>query len=104
MDTDYPPDDGKGIFLRRDIEASRRRQEWRILWIRIGDIFRELARAWVLNTGIGGRPNLRHAGKACGLLVKAADAYQTAGLTWQARVMCRYARLLHLARSREAGI
>jgi hypothetical protein len=101
MDADYPSDDGpmnRGLTWA-EIEAQRAEQEYRILFIRLGDIFADLAWLHIHKTAIG-RPNLRKAGVAGGLLVKACSQYQLAGLTRKARSSWRYAKLLHRARWR----
>ena len=86
------------------IERSRRQAAWRRIAIMLGDCYVEIGRAWILNTGIGGVPNLRHAGKAAGAILKACDFYGVAGLSRRSATAWRYARLLHRARSREAGL
>ncbi len=89
------------VWERRDLFA--RYQAQRELAIQLGDIFFELARAWIWNTGLNGQPNLRRARRAAGLLVRAADQYAAAGMRWKARSAWRYARLLHNAAARASA-
>lgn len=102
MTTDYICEPGDGTPWR-EIEAARARQFYRELAIQLGDSFTELARAWIHNTRVGGGPNLRHANKACGLLIRAANQYQMAGLSGRAVCVWRYAMLLHRARTKGAA-
>jgi hypothetical protein len=101
MARDYPSEGdptNRGMTWA-EIEAHRAEQEYRILFIRLGDIHADLAWLWVHRTAIG-RPNLQKAGVACGRLMRAVEMYQLAGLTRRARSAWRYARLLHRARWR----
>ena len=101
----YDPDNRPDQLTPGELlELGRRRQALRLILIRLGDCYLELGRAWIFNTGINGRPNLRHAGRSSGLLVRACDLFQTAALSRRARAAWRYARLLHWARSQEAGV
>jgi len=86
------------------VELGRRRQALRLIFITLGDVHLELARAWIHNTAPRGRPTLRFVGRSCGLLVHACDLFQIAGLSRRAAAAWRYARLLHWARSQEAGL
>lgn len=87
------------VWERR--ELFQRYQQQRVLALTLGDVFFEIARAYVWNTRVGGGPNLRAAGRAAGMLVKACDHYAAAGMRRQAAVAWRYARLLKAAASRD---
>lgn len=88
-------DDELTIWERRAM--VRRYQEQRVLAITLADVYRELGRAWVWNTAVGGQPNLRNVPRALGLLVRAQSQYLDAGLRRRAETIARYSRLLHHA-------
>jgi hypothetical protein len=80
-----------------ELEEIRRDHEWRTLHVRLGDIFADLAWLHLHRTP----SHCRHR-KACGLLVKAVDQYQLAGLGRRAESAWRYARLVHRIMGRAA--
>ena len=94
-------DDDRADTAWSRIEAVRRHQQHRTLAIALGDIFADLAWCYIHRTAAGG-PNLRHSRTCAGLLMKAVEEYQFAGLSRRARSAWRYARLLHRAQTREA--
>lgn len=88
---DGDDDDFTDLAYQR-AEATRRWQQHRTLAISLGDMYLAMARAHV--------DLRRDRRRACGLLVKAAERFQAAGLTGRARLVWRYSRMLHAARWR----
>jgi hypothetical protein len=88
-------DDGDDSSAWDRIERTRDLQRWRVLCITLGDAYLGAARGFVRLHG-------RHIPRAVGLLVKAAEQFQSGGLTRQGRSAWRYARMLH--RLRSAGV
>ena len=90
-------DNDEGEFADLDYqraEAMRLWQQHRTLAVAMGEMFLSLARAHV--------DLRRDRRRACGLLVKAAERFQAAGLTRRARAVWRYSRMLHAATWRSA--
>jgi hypothetical protein len=88
------PDDFTHLDYQR-AEATRLWQQRRTLAIAMGEMYLSLARAHV---------DLRRDHRqACGLLVKASERFQAAGLTRRAKVVWRYSRMLHAMRWRAAS-
>jgi len=85
--------DGEQLDYDR-AEATRRWQHLRLTNVAIGDMHLALARAQV--------QIMRDYRAACGLLMKASEAYGHAGLSHRSRVVWRYSRMLHAARWRSA--
>lgn len=101
----YDPCNRPAQLTRAELlELGQQRQALRLIWITIGDCYLELGRAWILNTGFHGRPNLKHVGKSCGLIMMACAFFVKAGLSRRSVSAWRYARLLHRAQSCEAGV
>ena len=73
-----------------ELERIRSAREWRTLHVRLGDIYFDLGRLFIHKT----TSHYRHR-KAAGLLIKACDQYQLAGLGRRAEIAWRYARLVH---------
>lgn len=92
---DRDEDDGSMYVLWDRVEAWRRYQIHRLTAVALGDLYVSLARAFVeLSPTARRRHNCR---RSAGLLVRAADQYQAAGLTRRARTVWRYGRFMHRA-------
>lgn len=91
-----PPDEFALEMYRR--EAVRRQ-----IAINLGDAFAGAAAAYV-NWSRCWRPEPRYIRTACGLCIKAIDAYQLAGLGRRAQILERFMRVIHARESRRVGV
>lgn len=85
------------------LELSRRAAIRRQIAINLGDAFAHGAAAYV-NLSRRWRPEPRYIRTACGLCIKAIDAYQLAGLGRRAQVIERFMRVIHARESRRVGV
>lgn len=79
-------------YVRR--ELFHEYQARRVLAARLGDLFFELARAWVHLNG-------RHTPAAVAACWRAVEMYGLAGMSRRARTAWRWAQIRHAARARE---
>jgi hypothetical protein len=90
-------DERNRFYGRWPVGSSQFHHHSRVVHIECADEFVSIARRVM-------RPPIRNVGWACRLLMKAAAAYGAAGLSRRSEAVWRYARLVHRARSREAGV
>lgn len=75
-----------------EIDAWRRWQDNRTLWMQMGETFALLA--WLRLNKFPSGDWYQNGKQAAGLLIRSCDAYQQAGMGRKAEAVSRYARLL----------
>lgn len=86
------------------LELSRRAAIRRQIAINLGDAFAHGAAAYTKLARSAGRHDPKYIRTACGLCIKAIDAYQLAGLGRRAQIIERFMRVIHARESRRVGV